>query len=95
MEKDHRPIQVKKSERGFLLMVPSKTAPQKLDVLEVDKDGWRTKGKASPSQVNSAFLPGRNASPRIQNHINWCWATAAIIVGTEYCLRYGIQPHWG
>lgn len=48
-----------------------------------------------PSQVNSAFLPGRNASPRIQNHINWCWATAAIIVGTEYCLRYGIPPHCG
>lgn len=27
------------------------------------------------------------AAPNIQNHVNWCWAVAAKIVGIEYCLR--------
>lgn len=27
------------------------------------------------------------AKPNIQNHVNWCWAVAAKIVGIEYCLR--------
>lgn len=46
-------------------------------------------------QKNNPFdFAPRPAEQIIQNHINWCWATAAIIVGTEYCLRYGISPHF-
>ncbi|MCM1237615.1 MAG: hypothetical protein NC489_46725 [Ruminococcus flavefaciens] len=41
-----------------------------------------------------SVLSPKPASLIIQNHVNWCWATAAIIVGTEYCLRYGISPHF-
>jgi hypothetical protein len=29
------------------------------------------------------------AAPFIQNHVNWCWATAAKIVGLAYCAKYG------
>ena len=29
----------------------------------------------------------RLAAPDIQNHVNWCWAVAAKIVGVEYCRR--------
>lgn len=34
-------------------------------------------------------VSGKNhsAAPNIQNHVNWCWAVAAKIVGTAYCLR--------
>ena len=31
----------------------------------------------------------------VQNHINWCWATAAKIVGVEYCHRNRLPIHAG
>ena len=31
----------------------------------------------------------------VQNHINWCWATAAKIVGVEYCHRNLLPIHAG
>lgn len=31
------------------------------------------------------------AAPNIQNHVNWCWAVAAKIVGIEYCIRNQIS----
>ncbi|MCM1237616.1 MAG: hypothetical protein NC489_46730, partial [Ruminococcus flavefaciens] len=43
VEKNHKPIQIEKSENGFLLTVPSQTASPDLRVLEVDKCGWRSK----------------------------------------------------
>lgn len=33
----------------------------------------------------------RLAEPNIQNHVNWCWAVAAKIVGVEYCQRNQIS----
>lgn len=44
----------------------------------------RTKLRTVSMTANSEF---RLAAPNIQNHVNWCWATAAKIVGLEYCLR--------
>lgn len=32
----------------------------------------------------------RDPLHNIQNHINWCWAVAAKIVGIEYCHRNGL-----
>ena len=31
----------------------------------------------------------------VQNHINWCWATAAKTVGVEYCHRNRLPIHAG
>lgn len=30
--------------------------------------------------------------PYIQNHINWCWATSAKIVGLDYCIAINRTP---
>lgn len=40
-------------------------------------------------RINTMIADSKNrlAEPDIQNHINWCWAVAAKIVGIEYCLR--------
>lgn len=40
-------------------------------------------------RISKMTANGKNhlAAPNIQNHVNWCWAVAAKIVGIEYCLR--------
>lgn len=43
--------------------------------------------------INS-FNELRQANGYIQNHINWCWATVAKIVGLEYCLKYNLPIHF-
>lgn len=53
-----------------------------------------TQNRKDYSVLAPATLSSKPASLVIQNHISWCWATVAIIVGTEYCLRYGISPHF-
>ena len=37
----------------------------------------------------------RETLHNVQNHINWCWATAAKIVGVEYCHRNRLPIHAG
>lgn len=39
--------------------------------------------------INS-FNERRKANGYIQNHINWCWAAVAKIVGLEYCLKHNL-----
>ena len=34
----------------------------------------------------------KKPEPWVQNHENWCWATAAKIVGLHFCKRKGIRP---
>ncbi len=53
-----------------------------------------TQNRKNSTVSNSSGCYSRPASLIIQNHVNWCWATTAIIVGTEYCLRYGLSPHF-
>lgn len=36
------------------------------------------------------FNQRKKANGYIQNHINWCWATVAKIVGLEYCLKHNL-----
>lgn len=38
-------------------------------------------------------IMNKGAMPYIQNHVNWCWATAAKIIGVQYCCRNHIRPH--
>lgn len=38
----------------------------------------------------SNFYERRQANGYIQNHINWCWATVAKIVGMEYCMKHNL-----